>query len=349
MLFDCAAEETWLSNYVDPNIGGVAQLLKPTRPFVLLPNSVVRVSSARYDYLDDQLPPFPLTVVSHYYNDLFGLLPGTDDLTRNPDNPKALYDHDQEICRPDYYAVLLLDSQAKLEFVSGRHTGIYRITFPAGKNKNVLLLAYHSTINVSPTGVVEGCEDVKGVKAWVYGQFDQPGKTMRLFDKASKVIVSFGTDTAPTIEFRYSLSFISQTQAQTNWQREIAIRPFDEIRREAREKWETALGQIQVAGGTEAQRRTFYTALYRCYTRMVNISEDGRYFSGYDHAVHCDPRDFYVYDGIWDTYLALHPLHTILNPKSEADKIQSYVRMYEQSGLLPCFSELWGEREAMNG
>ena len=115
------------------------------------------------------------------------------------------------------------------------------------------------------------------------------------------------------------------------------------------ERWNEGSGQIQVEGGTLAQKRVFYTALYRCYERMVNISEDGQYYSAFDHKVHQDPRPFYVDNWLWDTYRALEPLQTLLNPEMEADKIQSYVRMYEQSGWMPSFAVLWGNHECMTG
>ena len=102
-------------------------------------------------------------------------------------------------------------------------------------------------------------------------------------------------------------------------------------------------------GGTLAQRRVFYTALYRCYERMVNITEDGQYYSGFDHKVHQDTRPFYVDNWLWDTYRALEPLQMLLNPEQEADKIQSYVRMYEQSGWMPSFALVWGDWHAMTG
>jgi hypothetical protein len=34
------------------------------------------------------------------------------------------------------------------------------------------------------------------------------------------------------------------------------------------------------------KRRIFCTALYRCFERMVNIAEDGRYYSAFDHQIH---------------------------------------------------------------
>ena len=39
---------------------------------------------------------------------------------------------------------------------------------------------------------------------------------------------------------------------------------------------------------------------------MTDITEDGRYFSGYDHQVHSsEGHDFYVDDGLWDTFRSL--------------------------------------------
>ena len=64
---------------------------------------------------------------------------------------------------------------------------------------------------------------------------------------------------------------------------------------------------------------------------MINITEDGRYYSAFDHKVHEDGRPFYVDNWLWDTFRALEPLQTLLDPEMEGDKIQSYVRMYQQS------------------
>ena len=77
--------------------------------------------------------------------------------------------------------------------------------------------------------------------------------------------------------------------------------------------------------------------------------EDGRYYSGFDHKVHEDKRPFYVDNWLWDTYRALEPLQTLLNPEMEADKMQSYVRMYQQSGIMPTFAILYGPYACMNG
>lgn len=101
-----------------------------------------------------------------------------------------------------------------------------------------------------------------------------------------------------------------------------ALRPVDKVdpkigEEKARAQWNEALGRIAMEGGTPAQRRVFYTSLYRCMERMINTTEDGRYYSGYDHEVHEDARPFCVDHWLWDTYRAMEPLQTLLNPDTQ--------------------------------
>ncbi len=84
-------------------------------------------------------------------------------------------------------------------------------------------------------------------------------------------------------------------------------------------------------GGTESQRRVFYTALYRCYERMINISEDGRYYSAFDHQVHEIRARFMSITGCGILSAHSSRCRRCSIPEMEADKIQSYVRMYQQS------------------
>ena len=82
---------------------------------------------------------------------------------------------------------------------------------------------------------------------------------------------------------------------------------------------------------------------------MINISEYGLYYSGFDKQVHADERDFYVNDGTWDTYRTAHPLQLILEPERQMDIIHSYLRMYQQCGHMPTFPHLMGSRAVMVG
>ncbi|HJT72900.1 MAG TPA: glycoside hydrolase family 92 protein, partial [Chitinophaga sp.] len=83
--------------------------------------------------------------------------------------------------------------------------------------------------------------------------------------------------------------------------------------------------------------------------RMVDINEHGQYYSAYDHQVHTAKEPFYVDNWLWDTYIALEPLQTLLNPGMEANKIRSYITMYEQSGWMPSFAVAHGDMPCMTG
>jgi predicted alpha-1,2-mannosidase len=323
--------------YVDPTIGNVGILLVPTRPTVYLPNSMVRMYPLREDALEDRIHGFPLTISSHRINELFRVMPG--------DGEPAAYD--QETTTPYYYSARFRTSGVVTEFTATERCGYFRFMFPSGRAELVLGNQIAGTITVRDGTVVEGEERFDGMKAYVYGEFSTPvtATTSKDGDKGRVAVVA----AAGTLELRYGISFISVEQAKKNLQHEIPSTGFEAIKTKAKARWNEVLGRIEVEGGTEAQRRVFYTALYRSSERMINITEDGQYYSAYDHKVHADSRPFYVDNWLWDTFRALEPLQTILNPEMEADKLQSYVRMYEQSGVMPTFAILTGPYACMNG
>ena len=369
--------------YVDPAIGGQGILLEPTRPTVSLPNSMVRVYPVRRDQLDDQIHSFPLTIISHRLGELFWLMP-SDYAAAAWDQPAA---YDQEIETPYYYSTRFLGSMIRTEFTPTAHCGFFRFSFPPGKAVVFLANRQGGSMSKNDDNSFSGIENIVSqsgitpgvMHAYVYGEFNVP---VSIQTSDFQVTNTETTDVQITnlqtgflqatnlqttnilsgnrltvsvqgnqkmLEFRYGISFISVDQAKKNLEEEIPAWNFDKVKRDARGRWNDALGRIQVQGGSLEQKKVFYTALYRCYERMVNISEDDQYYSAFDHRVHQDSRPFYVDDWLWDTYRALEPLQTILNPEEEADKIQSYVRMYEQSGWMPEFAVLWGNHECMTG
>ena len=333
-------------DYVDPAIGGQGFLLEPTRPTVHLPNSMVRVYPVRKDQLDDQIRSFPLTIISHRLGELFWLMPcdGTPDA--GAWNHPAAYD--QEKLTPYYLSTRFDDSLIQTEFTATERCGYFRFSFPSGKPTVLLANRMAGELAGSSNGIT-GMERFHDMQVFVQGEFSAPVKIQSSVEGDRTRLVIFGQAGKNVLEFRYGVSFISVEQARKNLEREIETRSFEQVKRNARGRWEKVLGQVKVEGGTEAQRRVFYTALYRCYERMVNITEDGKYYSAFDHQVHQDARPFYVDNWLWDTYRALQPLQTLLNPEMQADQIQSYVRMYEQSGWMPSFAVLWGDYPCMTG
>ncbi|WP_372490121.1 glycoside hydrolase domain-containing protein [Chitinophaga sedimenti] len=236
-------------------------------------------------------------------------------------------------------------------FTPGEKAGIYQFAFPSTKDKYLLLDDYSNGRNewmlkgaeLSGSTIFRGDDEVK---VFVYGVFSTTPASQDASSKG-KLVLKFD---APKVEWRYAVSFISVEQAKKNYQQELGNGiTAAALAKKGEAAWAKVINQIQVKGGTEAQKRSFYSALYRCYERMVNITEDGQYYSGYDKQVHTSKRPFYVDDWSWDTYLAHHPLRTILHPQQEADMMQSYVLMYEQSGWVPTFPLVYGDHACMNG
>jgi predicted alpha-1,2-mannosidase len=199
-------------------------------------------------------------------------------------------------------------------------------------------------------------------REYFYAEFSRPfgegltwqGKTISSLAKQAGDEIGFVSDMATTageqIEVRIGISYMSEEQARKNLKREIPGWTFDRVKAETRAEWNTALGGISTVGGSERQRTILYTALYRSLGRMTDITEDGKYFSGYDHSVHdAEGHDFYVDDGLWDTYRSLHPLQLLLDPRRQQDMIRSYLRMEEQSAMLPSFPSVAGEQAVMIG
>jgi len=331
---------------VDPTIGNIGHLLEPTRPTVSLPNSMVRFYPVRKDGLDDQIHSFPLTIISHRIGELFWLMPADADTDPAAwQQPRA---YDQEKSTPYYYSARFDDSLIVTEFTPTARCGFFRFSFPSGKPLVWLANRQGGELTAENDHAFHGLEQFNNMKAFVYGEFEQAMSFSRIaINQRARLCAA--ASSGGTIQLRYGISFISVEQAKRNLQQEIPQWDFDKIKAQARQAWNDRLGQIRVEGGSPEQRRVFYTALYRCSERMVNISEDGQYYSGFAHRVVQDRRPFYVDNWIWDMYRALEPLQTLLNPQMEGDKIQSYVRMFAQSGWMPSFAVLWGNMPCMTG
>jgi predicted alpha-1,2-mannosidase len=337
--------------YVDPQIGGVATFLEPTKTRMHLPNSMVRMYPDRKDYKDDQIKSFPMTTRKHRSDPLFCLLPVSGNVSENL-VPISAWDQELEIAHPYYYSTWLEDYNITLEFSPGEKTGFYRFNYGNKEIRKLFLKKLNGgDWQLNEDGSLVGIESFEGMKAYSYGVFDIKGDfaKVKTGKNTNNSWITWNNTELKQVNFKYGISFISIEQAKNNLEKEMPNWDFEKVKNNAKEKWSNVLNQIEVEGGTEAHRRSFYTALYRCYERMVNITEEGKYYSNYDKKIHKGEQNFYVDDWVWDTFLALHPLRYILQPDMESDMMASYVRMYQQSGWMPQFPQIHGDVPPMNG
>lgn len=274
-------------DYIDPTIGGVGHLLQPCRPTVQLPNQMVRMYPMRQDYIDDQISWFPMSLIGHRQGELFGLKPITKNYEEDIFEEKLTYDHDLEITRPWYYSTNFIEEETFLEFTPSQKSGFFRFDFKNNKTKSIFFkIMNQGSWEIIENKIITGEEIFKDMKAFVYAELNyktkNPDESISSDFENSEAWITFDSSVGSVIELKYGFSFISLEQAKKNLSNEIPHWNFENIKNSAKTKWEKVIGQIEVQGGTEAQKRTFYTSLYRTYERMINVTEDGKYFSGYD-------------------------------------------------------------------
>ena len=362
-----ACDSKDVSMYVDPNIGGVAPLLTTKNPTVHRPHSMVRVFPVTKPglndrYLSDKIYGFALNMPAYRNGHVTELMPVSGRLIISRNDYASLYDHDQEEVHPWYHKVLLEDSNIEADWTTTERAVIYRFKYNSKDSNNVIIRSGRkANFKVIGNNVVLGWEESEKTRQYFYAEFsqsfDKSGSFVSGDIKAESEIAGNGIGlyvgfkaTENPIEVRIGISYIDEKQAAANLHKEMQDKSFESVKDESYKIWANELGKIKVEGGTEREKRIFYTSLYRSMERMVNISEDGRYFSGYDKKIHDDGgRPFFVDDWLWDTYRSLHPLMLILNPSQQADMVESYTRMYEQSGWMPGFPQFYGDFPAMIG
>lgn len=150
-------------------------------------------------------------------------------------------------------------------------------------------------------------------------------------------------DEGEQIEVRVGISYVSTENARLNLDSEQGKLSFDEIRQYALERWNSSLGRIRVTGGTEQQRKVFYTALYHTLIHP-NIFNDinGEYplMEGCGKVGRTRGTRYTVFS-LWDTYRNFHQLMTLVYPEKQRDMLRSMVGMYEEWGWMPKW-ELYG-------
>ena len=154
--------------------------------------------------------------------------------------------------------------------------------------------------------------------------------------------LTFDCNEGEAIEVQVGVSMVSTANARLNLDAEQPTRNFTAVRRQARQAWAAVLDKVSVEGGSEAQRRTFFTALYHTQIHP-NILQDvnGQYPKMESDEVLTTKGNRYTVFSLWDTYRNLTQLQTLLFPELQEQMAPSMVDMYKEWGWMPKW-ELYG-------
>ena len=239
-------------------------------------------------------------------------------------------DHASEVATPSYYSVRL---DGHLYEMTGRsHSAILRledceylrITAISGEGH---LRVEGRTIRAdSPVRrIYQGKGRLAGFNGFFVAETDADFDLVHL-DPGHHVLLRFKERGTHLV--KAACSFRSEEGARANLEAEIPGWDFEAVRETLTSLWEERFAQVEASGGDEGMRTHFYGSLWRASLLPRTVSDVGE-TPDYD--------DF----SMWDTYRALHPLLTILDPREVGEMIQALLRKYDRGGWLPIFP-CWG-------
>lgn len=126
---------------------------------------------------------------------------------------------------------------------------------------------------------------------------------------------------------------------------------FDEVKSKGAAIWNKELSRIRVEGGTDDQKETFYSSLYRVLLfprKFYEIDKEGKiyHYSPYNGEV----LSGYMFtdNGFWDTFRAVFPFFNLMYPSLNEKIQEGLVNTYKESGWLPEWASP-GHRNIMIG
>jgi predicted alpha-1,2-mannosidase len=283
------------------------------------------------------------------------------------------FSHRNETAQPGYYAVKLEDDKVFAELTTTKRVGVHRYTYPATEEANIIIDLAHRDKVIDSELKVTGGNTVEGWRrseAWARDQivyfaieFSQPFTSygIAVDDQIIpdlkevrrpnvKAFFRFDVRANMRVMVKVALSAVSVSGARANLTAETREWDFEKLRTAAAAAWKHELNKITVKGGSEAQLKSFYTALYHAMIAPnLFMDADGKYL-GRDFKIHkAEGFDNYTVFSLWDTFRAAHPLYTIIDQKRTVDFIRTFLAQYKQGGRLPVWELAANETDTMIG
>lgn len=152
------------------------------------------------------------------------------------------------------------------------------------------------------------------------------------------------------VEVQVGVSFVSIANARENLNAEQKGFEFEKVVKEGHDEWARTLDRVTVEGGTEDQRRVFYTALYHTQIHPTVLQDvNGEYPKMESNENGKTAGNRYTVYSLWDTYRNLSQLETLLYPDKQVDMINSMIDIYREWGWMPKWELFSRETWTMEG
>ena len=271
----------------------------------------------------------------------------------------SAFSHRNEYAEPGYYSVFLDTYGVKAELTATERAAMHRYTFPESKESGFILdMDYNIQQQTNLVMEVEAVNDTVlcGYKRSAYWAWQQDLYFYAVFSKpfthtlytdtieeggqqipVCKMLLRFDTAEDEQVMVRFSISSVDGEGARQNLLAELPDWDFDKVRADARKTWNDCLSKIEVKTEDPDQLAIFYTAMYHAFLSPNLFTDVDRRYLGMDLKVHTTDKEDPVYTtfSIWDTFRALHPLLTIIDPHTNESYIRSLLKKQREGGVFP--------------
>ncbi len=360
------AKNKRLTDYVNPFIGtttlwdSIDLGYTPTRrawgaeayPGASVPNSMVQVtpvtmwrSGSGYQYEDSVIYAFTHTSKGHWNLCYVPFIAVSGEVS--PKSYYSSYSHKNESASPGYYQVYLKKYNINAEVTSTLRCAYHKYTYKDGRNKKILADLARSNEHVRDWKIEQSGDNVftgyqqTGPTFYFYAVTNHKIKKIEsVTDGDTKVsVVDFldNKEVNTPLEMKVGFSYVSIENAKMNLETEMLAKNFQQVRDEATNSWESLLSKIQVSGGTEDQKETFYSTFYRAFLWPILLSDvNGEFVDAAGKTVNKGFR-YYSDPSFWDDYRNKLILLGMISPEVAADVIKSITDRGEIKGFMPTF------------
>ncbi|MCU4177034.1 GH92 family glycosyl hydrolase [Carboxylicivirga sp. N1Y90] len=306
-----------------------------------------------------------------------GELQTTPGSIENPDEGyRSRFDKKDEHSQPGYYSVLLKDYGIKAELTATERVGFHRYTFPKSDSAHFIFDIGHKQGESSDvTEAYAQLTSENEIEGYVetnpeYVKFCDPGNrvTMYFVARLSKapesvgtfindlategnsetkgigngIYVNFTTDDNEVIEMQVGLSYCSVENARLNLQTEAENMTFDEVKKQAGNRWNDMLGRIKVEDDNLNNKTKFYTGLYHALLgRGLASDVNGQYKLNGEGLGQIPLNDagvpnyhHYNSDGMWGGFWNLSQLWALVYPEYLNQYVQTNIDFSKETGWL---------------
>ena len=299
------------------------------------------------------------------------------------------FDKANEEASAGYYKTKLNQGQIEVELSATKRVGLHKYTFAEGADRNVKFDLGHTLMNnngkslknkvevvdeytirgrKTSTGWFQG-QDHQGQDIFFYAKFNQPIAKALLGEQDLEptremrngavysgddltAYLNFGTGEEP-IEIRVGISPVNWQGAQKNLEAEAPSFDLAKVKEDAEYAWAEKLAKIKVEGGTDAERTNFYTGMYDMMIAPIEFYDvDGQYVDmlGTVRTLKDGDTPNYSIYSTWDTFRAVHPMWTIIDPDQATLYVKDLIRKSnDEFGLLPKWEGHGSETGTMIG